>query len=83
MRTLTFPTWEAFQAFIAEYCSHPIDRRRQFLFRGQSSAEWKLVTTLDRESGPFASDKEREEFFATLLRRFRRETLQIDHEDLW
>ena len=83
MRTLTFLTWGEFQSFITDYCRHPLERRRQLLFRGQSSALWKLVTTLDREHPAFPSNQAREDFFANLLRRFRRESLQLDREELW
>lgn len=82
MNRVTFPTWAKFQIFIDEYCRRPVARRRQLLFRGQSSSRWALTTTLDREQR-FADDSEREEFLTKLLRRFRRESMQLNQEDLW
>lgn len=64
--------------FLREYCERPIDRRRQLIFRGQSSAAWGLKTTLDREHPSFASDEDREIFLNDLLDKFRRELLQFD-----
>jgi hypothetical protein len=82
MGTEVVASWDAFRARLAQYCRLSIDRRRQLIFRGQSDASWLLQTTLDRFRD-FAADDERERYFATLLRRFRRELLNLQEGDGW
>ena len=57
------------------------ERKRQFIFRGQADANWKLETTLDRISR-FASSSERMQTLELLIAEFRRQTRGLSLEVL-
>ncbi len=82
MQTLPVMSWDGFRRQLASYFALPVHRRRQIIFRGHCNEQWPLVTTLDRYQ-EFATDDERERSFASLLRCFRREMLQVAESDAW
>lgn len=76
MRKFEFTTWAKFKDALQQYALRDLNRRSQVLFRGQSDSRWSLKATLDRRRN-FASDQDRLEFFALLLREFRREAIGL------
>jgi hypothetical protein len=66
-------SWREFKETLNEYWDLPSSRRRQFIFRGQGDAEWKLSCSLDSHRS-FRSDAERSDVIAHLIKEFKRET---------
>ncbi len=68
--------WAEFKTRLTEYAVLTSERRRQLIFRGHSSADWKLETTLDRVRR-FSNDDVRNQLLTELLREFRHEALGL------
>lgn len=72
MRVVEVSDWRAFKDRLSDFSSLSAARRRQFIFRGQSDASWKLIPTIDREYR-IRKAAERNEQAAELVRRFKHE----------
>jgi len=76
-KVVSLDSWNAFREAIARYVALPVDRRTQFIFRGQAKSEWRLVPTLDRGRA-FADRIARERMMTALLREFKQDALNLD-----
>jgi hypothetical protein len=71
IRARSFDEWAKFKSMCELYSRQSLERRDQWIFRGQANREWPLETTLDRFVRK-AKLKSRDEALVTLLREFMR-----------
>ena len=62
-------TWEDYKRSLSRYSRLPLSRRKQFIFRGLTSSEWPLQTTLDRQR-IFRSNDQRSACIESLIAEF-------------